>query len=462
MEDKYWVMHASADRLSSELTKFGFVAWIIVLLGCEILNENFDDSCPSLWLNVPHCKIAKTDTDISRLNTFPVSNKNKTSRKMPLSQAQRKTLREALSEHIDSLFTLPDSTVDHYLHQVIENVDMSPSEAISILKQNRDLIQELLKAINLADNVRNDMNKLLQQLEAQRPIIPQSLFYGHPNYNPMNIVEMKQFGDSLIAAEIDEPYLSSLIALRETYLEMTPLVEIKGESNVFKCRIGNVPLDLDNLGVDLSPGEISEEVVEYITIRLQLKSELEQGRKRLEEENLEKINSVNEGTEIPRRENGELGSSPSNSPSIVPYSLENNFINGSSGDIQCYLGLKCQFDTENNNITKAIYWYKKAAEQDHLLALVILECCYLEGLGVEKNYKIADEFFRKFNQYLKHYKGAIKRNEDRDNALSFKFLEQMASDQQNQVVQYLMGECCYYGIGIRKSYEEAEMVSIGC
>ena len=38
-------------------------------------------------------------------------------------------------------------------------------------------------------------------------IVPQSLFYAHPNYNPMNMAEMKQFGDSLIAAEIDEPYL---------------------------------------------------------------------------------------------------------------------------------------------------------------------------------------------------------------------------------------------------------------
>ncbi len=248
-----------------------------------------------------------------------------------------------------------------------------------------------------------------------------------------------------------------MIALRETYLEMTPLVEIKGESNVFKCRIGDVPLDLDNLGVDLSPGEISEEVVEYITIRLQLKSELEQGRKKLEEENLEKINSVNEGTEILRRENGELGSSPSISSSIVPYSLENDFINGSSGDILCYFGLKCQFNSENSNIPKAIYWYTKAAEHEHLLSLFILKYCYSTGFVVEKDFRNVQALASKIERHLKTHEIGIEKNEyqDQDNNLSFKLLEQMVNHTQNQVLQYLMGMCYFFGLGVKKCEKRA-------
>ena len=187
---------------------------------------------------------------------------------MPLNLTQRKTLRKALSEHIDSLFT--DLAAEQYLPQVIENVALSIPEVIAYLKQHRHLIQDLVKVNNLDASVRKDLNTLLEKLDSPRPIIPQSLLYRHPNYNPMNIVEMKQFGDRLVAEEIEAPFHAPLIALRELYLGMTPLSD--GTSQY--C-IGGVPLDLDKLGDTPSSGEISAEVLDYITLRLELKAEYE-------------------------------------------------------------------------------------------------------------------------------------------------------------------------------------------
>ena len=54
---------------------------------------------------------------------------------MPLNQLQLKTLREALSEHIDTLFTSTHHTAEHYLSQhVLQNVILSLSEVVAHLR----------------------------------------------------------------------------------------------------------------------------------------------------------------------------------------------------------------------------------------------------------------------------------------------------------------------------------------
>ncbi len=379
---------------------------------------------------------------------------------------QRKTLREALSKHIDSLFT--NLAAEQYLPQVIENVALSIPEVIAYLMQHRHLFQDLVN--NLEASVRKDLNTLLEKLDSEKPIIPQSLLYRHPNYNPTNIVEMKQFGDRLVAEKIEAPFRAPLIALRELYLEMTPLSD--GTS---QYRVGGIPLELDKLGDTPSSGEISAEVLEYISLRMKLKTEYEQGRKRWKEEMIAKINTLNECQEVFKDgEDGETtdhGSCSCTKPedddtkkhqtcddgvsSIDSNDIEMNIIHDTSGDIQCYFGLKCQFNPEYSNISKALYWYTKAAERDQILALRILIYCHHEGLGVEKNERMAGEFRDKFNKSLKKHEHEIEKNEYHDNDLSFKLLEQLAKTQQNQLLQYLVALCFDYGLGVRKCVKTA-------
>ncbi len=353
---------------------------------------------------------------------------------------------------------------------MIENVALSIPEVIAYLKQHRHLIQDLVKVNNLDASVRKDLNTLLEKLNSEKPIIPQSLLYRHPNYNPMNIVEMKKFVDRLVAEKIEASFHVPLIALRELYLEMTPLSD--GTS---QCRIGGVPLELDKLGDTPSSGEISAEILEYITLRVKLKEEYEQGRRRWKEEMIAKINSLNEcqkvfkdGEDCETTDQGSCSSiktedddSKKNQTcddgvsSIHSNGIEMNIIHDTSGDIQCSFGLKCQFNPEYSNISKALYWYTKAAEQGQVLALRILRYCHQEGLGVEKNERIAEEFRDKFLEYLKKHKCAIEKNEYRENDLSFKLLEQMTNQQQNQLLQYLSGICFHYGLGVTKCMKTA-------
>ncbi len=378
---------------------------------------------------------------------------------MPLNPVQRKTIREVLSDHIDSL--LMDPAAEQHLPQVIENVALSVPEVIAYLKQHRHLIHDLMRTVNLDRSVRNDLNKLSEKLDSERPIIPQSLFLrAHPNHNPMYLVDMKMFGDALMSARIEEPYRSSLIALRELYLEMTPLSEANcyaDESQVYKYRIGHVPLGLDKVGDSPSSGEISEEVLEYITLRLKWKKEYDARIEKLNEGttpvNIKTDDGVKENEDtLPssmmmkhtvEKQKGDDSTRSSSSPHIMSMSLcptndpLDTFIKGTSGDVLCYFGLKCQFGSaENNNMSKAIYWYTQAAEHDHLLALCILAFCYIEGLfEVEKNLRIGLEYLSKCERNA--------RNNEID--LSFKFIEQMVSDTQNRELQFLMGVCVRIG-----------------
>ncbi len=213
-------------------------------------------------------RITKCHAHLTTIGTKQQSNNQRpTNPTMPLNLTQRKALREALSKHIDLLFT--DLAAEQYLPQVIEDIALSRPEVIAYLKQHRHLIQDLVKVNNLEASVRKELNTLLEKLDSEKPIIPQSLLYRHPNYNPMNTVEMKQFGDRLVAEEVEEPFRASLIALRELYLGMRPFSDTKSEdSQGHKYRIGGVPLELDKLGDTPPSGEISAEVLEYITLRL--------------------------------------------------------------------------------------------------------------------------------------------------------------------------------------------------
>ncbi len=122
----------------------------------------------------------------------------------------------------------------------------------------------------------------------------------------------------------------------------------------------------------------------------------------------------------------------------------------SSGDIECCLGLQCQFGPGEGDMTKAIYWYRKSAERSYLLAVWVMKYCYLEGLGVKKDYRMAEVFSDMFSKQLQKHRCEIERDELLERDLSYKLLEQMSSSGRAEV-QLLVGLCFHYGL----VYEQA-------
>lgn len=92
-------------------------------------------------------------------------------------------------------------------------------------------------------------------------------------------------------------------------------------------------------------------------------------------------------------------------------------------DAQTNLGY--YYETELGDFEKAVYWYKKAAEQDEQYALNNLGICYERGLGVSQNKEMA---------FRCYYKAA---------ALGFSH------------AQCHLAHCYEYGIGVSLDYVEA-------
>ena len=72
--------------------------------------------------------------------------------------------------------------------------------------------------------------------------------------------------------------------------------------------------------------------------------------------------------------------------------LKNKAIAGYA-DAQTDLGY--YYETELGDFEKAVFWYKKAAEQDEQYALNNLGICYKRGLGVSQNKEMAFRYFYK-------------------------------------------------------------------
>ena len=72
---------------------------------------------------------------------------------------------------------------------------------------------------------------------------------------------------------------------------------------------------------------------------------------------------------------------------------------------------------------KAVFWYEKAAKQNHLDAQNNLGNCYYDGEGIERNYRKAVFWYRK------------------------------AAEKNNSAAQFNLSNCYYHGKGVRKNLE---------
>ncbi len=146
--------------------------------------------------------------------------------------------------------------------------------------------------------------------------------------------------------------------------------------------------------------------------------------------------------------------------------LENemNKTTSTNGELECYFGLKCQFDhgddpEKGSDMTRAIDWYTKAAKQGNLFAMAILQYCYMRGLGVEKDLRIALDFMNELSEQSMHREqnqnGDGGSGEFEKSDLAFQFLErQMVATGTSgrrpvdPMLHYLMGVCYYGGFGV--------------
>jgi len=77
-------------------------------------------------------------------------------------------------------------------------------------------------------------------------------------------------------------------------------------------------------------------------------------------------------------------------------------MNANSGDIeaQCTVADIYADDSriETFDVTEAVYWYEKAAEQGHTRAQWLLGACYSQGLGIEADQEKAEQWLLKSAQ----------------------------------------------------------------
>lgn len=113
------------------------------------------------------------------------------------------------------------------------------------------------------------------------------------------------------------------------------------------------------------------------------------------------------------------------------------------------------------DIEKAVYWYRKAAEQGYAEAQNSLGICYRNGDGVEYNSELGVYWYRKAanqghadaqcNLGQCYYFG-ITVEKDEQQAV---YWYRKAANQGHAFAQYNLGECYLYGDGVKKDEQQA-------
>jgi TPR repeat protein len=113
-----------------------------------------------------------------------------------------------------------------------------------------------------------------------------------------------------------------------------------------------------------------------------------------------------------------------------------------------------------NDYNRAVYWYKKAAEQEDVEAQYNLGVCYENGYGVTNDYsqavywykKSADQGYADAEKKLREL-GQITYNQSNINDSFYKIKK--SAEEGDAEAQYKMGDCYYNGGGVIKDYDQA-------
>lgn len=436
--------------------------------------------------------------------TISLKKTEKQTERMPLNTTQRKTLRDSLRLFVDMLI---DKRMNEWLTRVIAPVTLDSNQVVSILRHQKELIDMNKQAINIPDEIKNDLSLLSYHLftKEDAPTIPESLYLKlepYPNYNPYNMASMLQFEESV--SSLDYDIKTALVSLRELFLEMTPLVQDCYGPNycTFRYRIGEVPFNLNKIGERPLPGEIRDEVSEYITERLELDDSYRQQMSRLErevesktieikhfqiqqDELKEKIavmkrkgvvtsnrttvrsylysnyhhhnnSSHLQQLQQPHQQQQQQQQQQNNTSYITRYidRLLNKESQGGA-DRQCSLAICYQYGLQGKeqNWSEALMLYEKAAKQGHYVAHLQLESHYLSRLDSSPvNLTMAQHHNKCRHEILNDHKKQLLRSRYFD--LSFTSLER-AANAGHVTCQTNLGECYMNGIGVTRNYKTA-------
>ena len=165
------------------------------------------------------------------------------------------------------------------------------------------------------------------------------------------------------------------------------------------------------------------------------------------------------------------------------FGIANCYLDAVKGDAdaQCDLGERYYDGDEyvRKNLTKAVKWYTKAAEQGHAVAQCYLGFCYADGVGIEKDLDKALRWFTQatetehmtVNEIANCYLDAIKGNTDAQFDLGNRYYYgydyvrknltkavewyTKAAEQGHAKAQFNLGLCYEYGIGVEKDLIKA-------
>lgn len=191
---------------------------------------------------------------------------------MPLNKLQSETLELSIRTHVDAIFD-DKGVCEHdkvaWLQRSITPQTLILSMAIEMLKSDMQLLEYLSSTISLPKDVHVYWNNVVLGIACSNSTLYESALPTECNYNPLCIAEMKLFEKEISS----KPNLSSigknLIALREAYLEMTPL-RIEDGSYL---RVQRLPFDLDSYqGTSqgkIKGGDIQKEIKKYVENQLQ-------------------------------------------------------------------------------------------------------------------------------------------------------------------------------------------------
>lgn len=349
---------------------------------------------------------------------------------MPLNNFQKIILKKNLQDYVEKLI---EQNQTEWLAQVIKPVNLDQAVVVSILKRNLDTLADIQKAINVPSEVATQIKQLMDSLQQPNPTIPQTvleMLKRYPNYNPFNIAAVKQFEEE--TKSLKEKTRQLLIYLRKLYLEVTLAIGYPYRRDLFKFRVSMIPLNLDKFGDNLSSGEISKEVADYIKHRLrllkgkQILKEASQNNSVLRSFPTASANNSTTLFQPDRVGNSQQLNSALASPTVLP-PIEIIFQFSKISNEQAE-----QSDSAYLNptvllpeVVKSLEWYRWAANQECRVAQYWLGICYYYGQGVEQDFRKAVEWYQK------------------------------AAYQGYAHAQGRLGECYEYGRGVSRDYKEA-------
>ena len=218
---------------------------------------------------------------------------------MPLTTAQQEIIFRSIMTFVDPILasTINSREKIEWLQLSIKDEAITQEDVIQILKENTSLTQGLGHDVNVPQAIRTCWQALLIHIKNERPPLPGMLIGLSKinNYNPFFIAQMRLFEEKIDTISELKALKNNLIALKEVYLQMTPLVSSSNPTRalVYFIRIGQLPF-LETGDQKVLYGEIQEYISGVIAEKLAEVTQLEKQKTEAERKENREIKAVEE------------------------------------------------------------------------------------------------------------------------------------------------------------------------